>query len=143
MVYRPVRWIHFYDNDGRPIKRLVRRLTKIRRGGARSSPMASTISTTILLRPTPNACWRFRGNWRDIQFSCGQLHRSTADHELCFSVRAIMSADRRYAESEQRGGRSGATIAVPSNYGHLDGWRVMLFRCEDVSPIHSIFIFST
>jgi maltooligosyltrehalose trehalohydrolase len=34
MVYRPVRWNYFYDNDGQPIIRLVRKLTKIRRGGA-------------------------------------------------------------------------------------------------------------
>jgi len=33
MVYRPVRWNYFYDNDGQPIIRLVRKLTKIRRGG--------------------------------------------------------------------------------------------------------------
>jgi maltooligosyltrehalose trehalohydrolase len=34
MVYRPVRWNYFYDNDGQPIIRLVRKLTKIRRSGA-------------------------------------------------------------------------------------------------------------
>jgi len=34
MLYRPVRWNYFYDNDGRPIIRLLRKLTKIRRGGA-------------------------------------------------------------------------------------------------------------
>ncbi len=34
MVYRPVRWNYFYDTDGQPIIRLVRKLTKIRRGGA-------------------------------------------------------------------------------------------------------------
>lgn len=33
MLYRPVRWNYFYDNDGQPIVRLVRKLTKIRRGG--------------------------------------------------------------------------------------------------------------
>ncbi len=33
MLYRPMRWNYFYDNDGRPIIRLVRKLTKIRRGG--------------------------------------------------------------------------------------------------------------
>jgi 1,4-alpha-glucan branching enzyme len=33
MVYRPVRWNYFYDNDGQPMIRLVRKLTKIRRGG--------------------------------------------------------------------------------------------------------------
>jgi len=34
MLYRPVRWNYFYDNDGQPIIRLVRKLTAIRRGGA-------------------------------------------------------------------------------------------------------------
>lgn len=34
MLYRPVRWNYFYDNDGRPIIRLLRKLTRIRRGGA-------------------------------------------------------------------------------------------------------------
>jgi maltooligosyltrehalose trehalohydrolase len=34
MLYRPVRWNYFYDNDGQPIIRLVRKLMKIRRGGA-------------------------------------------------------------------------------------------------------------
>ena len=34
MVYRPVRWNYFYDNDGQPMIRLVRKLTKIRRSGA-------------------------------------------------------------------------------------------------------------
>jgi 1,4-alpha-glucan branching enzyme len=34
MLYRPVRWNYFYDNDGQPIIRLVRKLTKIRRGGS-------------------------------------------------------------------------------------------------------------
>lgn len=34
MLYRPVRWNYFYDNDGQPIIRLVRKLTKIRQGGA-------------------------------------------------------------------------------------------------------------
>ncbi|MBV8828716.1 MAG: hypothetical protein JO108_05760 [Acidobacteriaceae bacterium] len=34
MLYRPVRWNYFYDNDGRPIIRLVRKLTNIRRGGS-------------------------------------------------------------------------------------------------------------
>jgi 1,4-alpha-glucan branching enzyme len=34
MLYRPVRWNYFYDNYGRAIARLVRKLTKIRRGGA-------------------------------------------------------------------------------------------------------------
>ena len=34
MLYRPVRWNYFYDDDGRPIIRLLRKLTKIRRGGA-------------------------------------------------------------------------------------------------------------
>jgi maltooligosyltrehalose trehalohydrolase len=34
MVYRPVRWNYFYDRDGQPIIRLVRKLIKIRRGGA-------------------------------------------------------------------------------------------------------------
>jgi maltooligosyltrehalose trehalohydrolase len=34
MLYRPVRWNYFYDTDGQPIIRLVRKLTKIRRGGA-------------------------------------------------------------------------------------------------------------
>jgi len=33
MLFRPVRWNYFYDNDGRPIIRLLRKLTKIRRGG--------------------------------------------------------------------------------------------------------------
>jgi maltooligosyltrehalose trehalohydrolase len=33
MLYRPVRWNYFYDNDGQPIIRLIRKLTKIRRGG--------------------------------------------------------------------------------------------------------------
>ena len=33
MLYRPVRWNYFYDNDGQPIIRLVRKLTRIRRGG--------------------------------------------------------------------------------------------------------------
>jgi maltooligosyltrehalose trehalohydrolase len=33
MLYRPVRWNYFYDTDGQPIIRLVRKLTKIRRGG--------------------------------------------------------------------------------------------------------------
>jgi 1,4-alpha-glucan branching enzyme len=37
MVYRPVRWNYFYDNDGQPIIRLVRKLTKIRRGGTQFS----------------------------------------------------------------------------------------------------------
>jgi maltooligosyltrehalose trehalohydrolase len=34
MVYRPVRWNYFYDIDGQPMIRLVRKLTKIRRNGA-------------------------------------------------------------------------------------------------------------
>lgn len=34
MLYRPVRWNYFYDNDGQPIIRLVRKLTRIRHGGA-------------------------------------------------------------------------------------------------------------
>jgi len=33
MLYRPVRWNYFYDNDGQPIIRLVRKLTKIRAAG--------------------------------------------------------------------------------------------------------------
>jgi maltooligosyltrehalose trehalohydrolase len=33
MLYRPVRWNYFYDNDGQPIIRLIRKLTKIRSGG--------------------------------------------------------------------------------------------------------------
>jgi 1,4-alpha-glucan branching enzyme len=33
MLYRPARRNYFYDNDGQPIIRLVRKLTKIRRGG--------------------------------------------------------------------------------------------------------------
>ena len=37
MIYRPVRWNYFYDNDGQPIIRLVRKLTKIRLGGAQFS----------------------------------------------------------------------------------------------------------
>jgi maltooligosyltrehalose trehalohydrolase len=37
MVYRPIRWNYFYDNDGRPIIRLVRKLTKIRRSGTQFS----------------------------------------------------------------------------------------------------------
>ena len=37
MLYRPVRWNYFYDNDGQPIIRLVRKLTKIRMGGAQFS----------------------------------------------------------------------------------------------------------
>jgi maltooligosyltrehalose trehalohydrolase len=37
MLYRPVRWNYFYDNDGRAIIRLVRKLTKIRSGGAQFS----------------------------------------------------------------------------------------------------------
>jgi maltooligosyltrehalose trehalohydrolase len=37
MLYRPIRWNYFYDNDGQPIIRLVRKLTKIRRGGAQFS----------------------------------------------------------------------------------------------------------
>jgi 1,4-alpha-glucan branching enzyme len=34
MLYRPVRWNYFYDDIGQAIIRLVRKLTKIRRGGA-------------------------------------------------------------------------------------------------------------
>lgn len=34
MLYRPVRWNYFYDDDGQPMIRLIRKLTKIRRGGA-------------------------------------------------------------------------------------------------------------
>lgn len=34
MLYRPVRWNYFYDTDGQPIIRLVRKLTKIRGGGS-------------------------------------------------------------------------------------------------------------
>ena len=34
MLFRPMRWNYFYDNDGRPIIRLLRKLMKIRRGGA-------------------------------------------------------------------------------------------------------------
>jgi len=37
MLYRPMRWNYFYDNDGQPIIRLVRKLTKIRRGGKQFS----------------------------------------------------------------------------------------------------------
>ena len=37
MLYRPVRWNYFYDNDGKPIIRLLRKLTKIRRSGAQFS----------------------------------------------------------------------------------------------------------
>ena len=37
MLYRPVRWNYFYDNDGKPIIRLLRKLTKIRLGGAQFS----------------------------------------------------------------------------------------------------------
>jgi glycosidase len=37
MLYRPVRWNYFYDNDGQPIIRLVRKLTKIRLGGTQFS----------------------------------------------------------------------------------------------------------
>ena len=37
MFYRPVRWNYFYDNDGKGIIRLVRKLTKIRRGGTQFS----------------------------------------------------------------------------------------------------------
>jgi 1,4-alpha-glucan branching enzyme len=37
MLYRPVRWNYFYDTDGQPIIRLVRKLTKIRRGGTQFS----------------------------------------------------------------------------------------------------------
>ena len=37
MIYRPVRWNYFYDNDGQPIIRLVRKLTKIRLGGVQFS----------------------------------------------------------------------------------------------------------
>lgn len=37
MLYRPVRWNYFYDNDGQPIIRLLRKLTKIRRGGTQFS----------------------------------------------------------------------------------------------------------
>ena len=37
MIYRPVRWNYFYDNDGQPIIRLVRKLTKIRQGGVQFS----------------------------------------------------------------------------------------------------------
>jgi glycosidase len=37
MLYRPVRWNYFYDNDGQPIIRLIRKLTKIRRGGTQFS----------------------------------------------------------------------------------------------------------
>ena len=33
MLYRPVRWNYFYDNDGQPIIRLIRKLTRIRRNG--------------------------------------------------------------------------------------------------------------
>jgi maltooligosyltrehalose trehalohydrolase len=33
MLYRPVRWNYFYDNDGQPIIRLIRKLTRIRHGG--------------------------------------------------------------------------------------------------------------
>ena len=33
MLYRPMRWNYFYDNDGQPIIRLIRKLTKIRSGG--------------------------------------------------------------------------------------------------------------
>lgn len=34
MLYRPVRWNYFYDNLGRPIMRLLRKLIRIRRGGS-------------------------------------------------------------------------------------------------------------
>lgn len=34
MLYRPVRWNYFYDHDGQPIIRLIRKLTKIRRDGS-------------------------------------------------------------------------------------------------------------
>jgi maltooligosyltrehalose trehalohydrolase len=37
MLYRPVRWNYFYDTDGQPIIRLVRKLTKIRTGGTQFS----------------------------------------------------------------------------------------------------------
>jgi maltooligosyltrehalose trehalohydrolase len=37
MLYRPVRWNYFYDGDGQPIIRLVRKLTVIRRGGTQFS----------------------------------------------------------------------------------------------------------
>ena len=37
MLYRPMRWNYFYDTDGQPIIRLVRKLTKIRQGGAQFS----------------------------------------------------------------------------------------------------------
>jgi maltooligosyltrehalose trehalohydrolase len=37
MLYRPVRWNYFYDNDGQPIIRLIRKLTKIRQGGTQFS----------------------------------------------------------------------------------------------------------
>jgi maltooligosyltrehalose trehalohydrolase len=37
MLYRPVRWNYFYDNDGKPIIRLLRKLTKIRRSGTQFS----------------------------------------------------------------------------------------------------------
>jgi maltooligosyltrehalose trehalohydrolase len=37
LTYRPMRWNYFYDTDGQPIIRLVRKLIKIRMGGAQFS----------------------------------------------------------------------------------------------------------
>jgi maltooligosyltrehalose trehalohydrolase len=37
LTYRPMRWNYFYDTDGQRIIRLVRKLTKIRRGGRQFS----------------------------------------------------------------------------------------------------------
>jgi maltooligosyltrehalose trehalohydrolase len=37
MVYRPMRWNYFYDDDGKGIIRLVRKLTKIRQAGTQFS----------------------------------------------------------------------------------------------------------
>jgi len=37
MLYRPSRWTYFYDQESKPIIRLLRKLTKIRRGGTQFS----------------------------------------------------------------------------------------------------------
>ena len=82
MLYRPVRWNYFYDNDGQPIIRLVRKLTKIRLGGTQFSDGEHYFYNDDTNFNSKGLLAFSRQLGRHIQPGCRQFYESAADYEL-------------------------------------------------------------
>jgi hypothetical protein len=114
MLYRPVRWNYFYDNDGQPITRLLRKLTKIRRSGAQYPKLLIATPPPTFLR-CGSARWFGQSFWGCVGFRSLHITEvASGSHRT-----STLSPSRRAQSSITTGSNRGCCDITPESSATL------------------------